>query len=75
MVLKLLLLEEKAPIVTLKMEALNVPAVTVRVLPPVSNALPSVSVMPKPLTVTALNVLPAVLSVPVPVNDIVPVCV
>ena len=69
------LFETSEPAVTLKFAVLNVPSVMFRFLVPVFNASPSVSVIPEPLTVTPLNVLPAVVSIPVPVNVTVPVCV
>lgn len=67
--------DAKVPAVILKLAVVNVPCVTVRDLENRLSASPSVSVMPEPLTVTPLNVLPAVVSVPVPVNVIVPVWV
>ena len=72
MVLTLELVEERLMPVTLKFAVSNVPCVTVSVLVPIFNASPSVSVMPEPLTVTPLNALPAVISVPVSVIVIVP---
>jgi hypothetical protein len=67
--------DENSPDVTLKFAVLNVPRATVSVLVPMFNAPPRVTVMPTPFTVTPLNVLPAVVSVPVPVNVTAPVCV
>ena len=49
------------------------PLVRVIVLPPIFKASPSVTVIPTPFTVTPLNVLPAVVSVPVPESVTVPV--
>jgi hypothetical protein len=72
MVLTVLLLEEKALAVKLKLLALNVPAVSAAV-PLEVKASPRVTVMPTPLTVTAANVLPADVIVPVPLIVIVPV--
>ena len=67
--------EDKAPAVTVKLAVSKNPCVTVKVLLLMFNASPSVTVMPEPLTVTPLNVLPAVVSVPVPVNITLPVWV
>ena len=67
--------DESNSAVTAKFAVLKVPCVIVNVLEAMFNASPSVTVMPEPLTVTPLNVLPAVVSVAVAVNVIVPVWV
>jgi hypothetical protein len=64
--------ETISPAVTLKLAVVNVPCVIVSVLVDMFSASPSVSVIPAPFTVTPLKVLPAVVRVPVPVNDTVP---
>jgi hypothetical protein len=74
-VLTLELLDDRAFAVTLYPAVSNVPAVTVTLLVKVFKASPRVTVIPAPLIVTPLNVLPAVISVPVPANVIVPVWV
>jgi len=60
----LLLFDTSAVAVTLKLDVVNEPLVTV-MLPELVSASPSVSVMPTPLTIIAPMVLPAVVSVPV----------
>ena len=54
------------------MAASNVPLVRVR-LPEVVNASPRVTAIPAAFTTTPASVLPAVISVPVPVIVIIPV--
>jgi hypothetical protein len=67
---------DKTPFaVTLYPAVSNVPCVTSMYLVDIVIASPSVTVMPEPLIVTPLNVLPAVVSVAVAVNVIVPVWV
>ena len=75
MVLVLELDDDSIPAVTAKFAVSNVPRVTVKVLVLMLSASPSVTVIPEPSTVTPLNVLPAVVRVPVPENVIVPVWV
>lgn len=74
-VLTPLTVDKSDPAVTAKFAVSNVPCVTVMALVEIFNASPSVTVMPELLTVTVLNVLPAVVSVPVPLNVTVPVWV
>jgi hypothetical protein len=67
--------ELKMAAVILKPAVSNVPDVIVRVLVLIFKSSPNATVIPAAFTVTPLNVLPAVVSVPVPINVIVPVCV
>jgi hypothetical protein len=55
-------------VVTLKFAVVKVPFETVILRNPVSRASPSVSVIPVPATVSALNCFPAVIKVPVPLK-------
>lgn len=75
MVLVPMPVDEIVPAVTAKFAVVNVPSATAMVLVEMLSASPSVTVMPEPLIVTPLNVLPAVVSVAVAVNVIVPVWV
>jgi hypothetical protein len=67
----LLLLDDRDDAVTLKLLVVKVPAVTVTA-PEDVRASPRVTVKPLALTVIGPSVLPAEVSVPVPVIDIVP---
>lgn len=69
MVLVLVLLDERTPAVTEYplAEVVKVPCVIVRLLLPKFNASPSVTVIPNPFMDTGPRVLPALVSVPVPV--------
>ena len=60
---------------TAKLAVLNVPDPTETFLEEVFNASPSVTVPAEALICTPLNDLPAVISVAVPVNVIMPMCV
>lgn len=73
MVRVLVLDDDRKPAVTANPAVVKVPCVTFRVRVLMLSASPSVSVMPAPFTVTPLNVLPAVVSVPVPAKVIMPV--
>jgi hypothetical protein len=67
-VLLLVLLELRAPAVTLKLAVLNVPEVTVSIALPILSASAKVAVIPKPLIVRPPSVLPLLVSVPVASN-------
>jgi hypothetical protein len=67
--------ETKDPAVTAKLEVTKEPCEKVIILVDVLSESARVTVIPEPLIVTPLKVLPAVVSVPVPVNVIVPLCV
>jgi hypothetical protein len=74
MVLALVLLDVIPLAATLKFAVLNVPCVTVMAPADVTlSASPSVNVIPAPETLMPLNIRPAVVSVPVPMNDTTPI--
>jgi hypothetical protein len=68
------LLEEKTPVVKVKLASARVPAVKIVVFPaPDVNASPRVTVIPEPLIVSGPEVFPAVVKVPVALIVSVPV--